>query len=315
MKFIAAVCALSAILICVPAPNAAERLKILNSSGSEIINIQAAPKDGEKFFIRLDLSPGASAEVENPGGEAALRVDTGLEFWFFAPLKLAGVRELDFSGDPLRLLALGAGEERLRLDGRKESLTPEPGDKPVCALESFKPMTPMKDVCRLLPADAPEDDNGSLLAGLGFGGMVWAARLAPARDGSGELCLERLELRRPFAEKDLRKLLAHLQKRGYALWQAEFPGQDLDFTPGETARDQERLNDALTKFLSARPKIPRANPTDDEPEASVMLAPANLLPALDDGDAPSTDAQLFTITLRPETGVLRVDVTAYKGGS
>ena len=45
-----------------------------------------------------------------------------------------------------------------------------------------------------------------------------------------------------------------------------------------------------------------------------MLAPAAMLPALADADAPQRDVQLFTLTLRQSSRTLVVDVAAYQGG-
>ena len=43
-----------------------------------------------------------------------------------------------------------------------------------------------------------------------------------------------------------------------------------------------------------------------------MLAPTEMLPKLADADAPSSDVQLFTITLRPASKNIVVDVAAYQ---
>lgn len=305
----------TASLLIVASPCFASPLKILNSSNSDILNIQAAPSDGrEKFFMRLDLSPGASVEIDNPGREADLRVDTGLEFWTFKNINLGDAREIVLrQGDPAYMEIEESTGAKKRADCEAKKLVPQKGERPVCGLESFHPLMPMKDVCELLDPDTPVDDNGALLAGLGFAGMTWAARLAPARDesGRGETLLEHLELRRPFAGEDLSRLLAYLSKRGYAPWQAEFPGKDIDFDGDIKARENALMN-AIRSFLANKKKEPRLNSSDEEPEASVMLAPADLLPALNDGDSPATDVQLFTINIRPASGVLMVDVAAYK---
>ena len=47
-------------------------------------------------------------------------------------------------------------------------------------------------------------------------------------------------------------------------------------------------------------------------EATIMLAPTEMLPRLADADAPSSDVQLFTITLRPASKNIVVDVAAYQ---
>ncbi|MDE5832899.1 MAG: peptidoglycan glycosyltransferase [Desulfovibrio sp.] len=277
------------------------------------MNIQVSPESGDrKFFIRLDLSPGASADVENPDCRASLRADTGLEFRVFPDVDLADADKLVFS-DPPALEIVAKDGNTSRIVGYIKGIVPGKGDRPVCSLESFHPLMPMKDVCELLAPDTPTDDNGALIAGLGFAGLTWAARLAPARDGpvGSDTLLEHLELRRPFSLEDLERALSYLLKKGYVPWQAEFPGRDIDFSTGDAKENEKVLLEAVKNF--AKSGAPRPNPADAEPDASIMLAPASLLPALNDGDAPARDVQLFSINLRPASGILLVDVAAYKG--
>ncbi len=71
-----------------------------------------------------------------------------------------------------------------------------------------------------------------------------------------------------------------------------------------TEKRQDALEQALRRFLRT-----------GRGEANIMLAPMAELPALADADGPRADVQLFTLTLRPDSGTLLVDVAAYKGSS
>ena len=190
-----------------------------------------------------------------------------------------------------------------------QSLLPGPDAGPVCALDRFRPGMPMKDVCTLLSAAPQHDDNDAVLASLGFAGMVWAARLEPAQRGEkpsskAPLVLDHMELRRKLDQETLDKLLSALYEQKYSPWQAELPGLDINFTQMPSMdlnKQKDMLRQVLEYFMSA-----------SKGEATIMLAPTEMLPKLADADAPSSDVQLFTITLRPASKNLVVDIAAYQ---
>ena len=322
---LASLCALSA----QAAPAPAARLSISNQTRQDLLNIRF--RSGPRvFFLRLDMAPGQRDEVENPGGVADMRVDTGLQFWAFPAVPVGEARRMTFCGDheACMVLELLDGISR-HVDGKVQELVPAPGSTPVCELSQFRPGMTMSDVCSLLHLDAPRDDNDAVLEGLGFAGQLWAARLIPGSGESGDAAdgadnpdgtggtdvgdartmgheyLEHLELRRPLEQQTLEQLLGTLYGQGLTPWQAEFPGLDMDFTemPDLTAEKKRQvLDQALRRFLEA-----------GRGEASFMLAPQSELPALADADAPRSDVQIFTLTLRPDSGTLLVDLAAYRG--
>lgn len=291
----------------------APEMSISNQTAQELLNIrfQSGPK---VFFLRLDMGPGQRDEVENPGGVADMRVDTGLEFWSFRAVPVGEARRMTFCGDHAACMVLELRDGIARhVSGEVQNLVPRPGSRPVCELDQFRPGMTMSDVCSLLRPDAPRDDNDALLEGLGFAGQLWAARLIPGGAASapedaespGHEYLGHLELRRPLEKGALERLLAELYARGLTPWQAEFPGLDMDFAemPGlSPEKKRELLGETLRRFLAS-----------GRGEASFMLAPAGELPALADGDEPRSDVQIFTLTLRPDSGVLLVDLAAYRG--
>lgn len=294
---------------------AAGELSIGNQTRQDMLNIRfhTGPK---VFFLRLDMAPGQRAEVENPGGVADMRVDTGLELWAFPAVPVGEARRMTFCGEHTACMILELKDGIARhVNGQIQELVPQPGSRPVCELSQFRPGMTMNDVCSLLSMDAPRDDNDAILEGLGFAGQLWAARLIPgagepeAQDaaGMGREYLEHLELRRPLEEATLGQLLTALYAEGMTPWQAEFPGLDINFTEmPDLSVDQKRelLDQTVQRFLKA-----------GRGEASFMLAPAAELPALTEADAPRSDVQIFTITLRPDSGTLLVDLAAYRGSS
>lgn len=305
-------------LLCLPAatvPAAAPQLDISNQTRQDLLNIRFQ-SGASVFFLRLDMAPGQRDAVENPGGVADMRVDTGLELWSFRAIPVGNARRMTFCGDhtACMILELRDGISR-HISGTVRALVPMAGSRPVCELARFRPGMTMSDVCSLLSADAPRDDNGAILEGLGFAGQLWAARLIPGAadaDGGdvnalGREYLEHLELRRPLDHAGIEQLLRVLYAQGYTPWQAEFPGLDMDFTEMQdlsAEKRQDALNLALQRFLRT-----------GRGEAGIMLAPAAELPALAEADGPRSDVQLFTLTLRPDSGTLLVDVAAYKGSS
>ena len=310
--FLASLCALSA----QAAPTPAARLGISNQTRQDLLNIRF--RSGPKvFFLRLDMAPGQRDEVENPGGVADMRVDTGLEFWVFPAVPVGEARRMTFCGDHTACMVLELLDGGSRhVNGEVRNLVPAPGSRPVCELSQFRPGMTMSDVCSLLHPDAPRDDNDAVLEGLGFAGQLWAARLIPGSGGGdaddggdaravGHEYLEHLELRRPLEKQTLEQLLGTLYGQGLTPWQAEFPGLDMDFTemPDLSAeKKREVLDEAVRRFLET-----------GRGEASFMLAPQSELPALADADAPRSDVQIFTLTLRPDSGTLLVDLAAYRG--
>lgn len=286
-------------------------LSIVNGSSEDVLSVGF--QTGRNMnFVRLDMSPGGRDDIENPGGVASLRVDTGLALWLFKDVPLAKAQSITLrSADrPVLELSVPKGEPQ-RITGEVQNLLPGPDAGPVCALDRFKPGMPMKDVCTLLSASPQRDDNDAVLASLGFAGMVWAARLEPVQvegkpANKAALVLDHMELRRKLDQETLEKLMASLYEQKYSPWQAELPGLDINFTqmPSmELSKQKEMLRQVLDYFLAA-----------GKGEATIMLAPADILPKLADADAPSGDVQLFTITLRPASKNIVVDVAAYREG-
>lgn len=291
-------------------------LRIKNETDQAIISILAQSPKGQAF-LRLDLLPGASDEVENPGGTASLRVDTGLQFRIFKKVNLAAARELVFHrGLPPALTCRTGDGVESRVTGLVQELAPQPGDRPVCNLDSFQPSMPMKDVCAILPKEMPRDDNGALLTGMGFGGMTWAARLVPSQAApvTADSHLEHLELRRPLAKADLAKLVDMLFHKGYAPWQAEFPQLDMEFakTADMSAR-KKMLIQAIDRFMNSPTRHKDHAAGEKCAEASVIMAPAQMLETLEKADEPPADVQIYTIILRPCINILLLDVAAYRG--
>lgn len=288
-------------------------LDIVNATNEDVLSIGFRNGRGMQF-LRLDLAPGGSDNTENPGGSADMRVDTGLALWLFAAVPLEQAVRLTLREAPAPELELTmTGGDTRRIVGEARALLPAPEGRPACALRRFRPGMPMKDVCVLLEGDAPVDDNGALLAGLEFAGLVWAARLEPAPDASesdgrtaGDAMLNRLELRRRLDQPALGTLFSALYAQNYVPWQAELPGLDINFTrmPAMSAEKQKELLERLLEYFLASGKG----------EAGIMLAPADMLPRLADSDEPSGDMQLFTIVLRPASRNLIVDVAAYREG-
>lgn len=286
-------------------------LEITNQTRQEIINIQGTPLAAKPiFFLRLDLDPDKSEILDNPACVANLRVDTGLEFWFFDNVPLQNISRLIFCGEHPACIAVGHEKDSLlHIGARVENLVPQPGQKMVCELSSFRPLMPMGEVCSILDPDLPRDDNSALLTGLGFAGMLWAARLVPTQNGPVEedSRLEHLELRRPFSIADMNKLLEYMQTHGYVPWQAEFPDVNIDFDTAEGPgldRQKALLNEAIKKFQDGYSGA-------KDKEWRLLMAPAAIIGQLANADAPSSDVQLFTIIFRH--GVLIVDVAAYQG--
>lgn len=76
-----------------------------------------------------------------------------------------------------------------------------------------------------------------------------------------------------------------------------------EMTDLDLVKQKNMLQKALDYFLAG-----------GRGEATIMLAPAAMLPALANADAPQNDVQLFTLTLRQASRTLIVDVAAYQGG-
>lgn len=286
-------------------------LTINNQNCLDLINLRFEKK-GEIFFVRLDLPPKAYDDIENPAVTIDIRADWGLMLDSFPAVPLDTVKHLTFCGEHQTCLILErAGRSPEHRQGRRQYLLPQNDARPVCMLSQFKPGMTMQDVCSLFSPDPPRDDNEAILTGLGFADMLWAARLTPAQStpaaAEGHSILGHLELRRPLDAKDLHSLLQTLYRQGYAPWQAELPGLDMDFsemTDVPLPRKKSLLEQALQHFMDV-----------GKDEASIMLAPAEMLPSLADADMPQTDVQLFTLTLRQASRTLVVDVASYQGNS
>lgn len=308
-------CAFLCALSLAQAPAAAEdaALTISNQSSGDLLNIRFTSKRNV-FFVRLDMQPGGRDEIENPGGTADLRLDTGLALCIFKAVPIGQARRLTFCGDHAACLILDMRNKISRhFSGTVQSLLPGADGRPVCALDQFRPGMRMSEVCGLLGSDPPRDDNDAVLASLGFAGLTWAARLLPGQppaagkaSAQGPDRLDHLELRRPLNAENLAALLRTLYTQGYRPWQAELPGLDMNFTEMtdlDLVKQKGILQKSLDYFLAS-----------GRGEATVMLAPAAMLPALANADAPQNDVQLFTLTLRQASRTLIVDVAAYTAG-
>lgn len=287
----------------------AAALGISNHTDQEIINI-LLKNPAREFFLRLDLLPLASDEVENPDCVASLRADTGLELWSFPDINLGRATNLDFCGEhPVCLIVSGKDH----VAGVAESLIPDSPGQIVCALDKFRSAMRMSEVCSLLAPDSPRDDNGAILAGLGFADMAWSARLAPEITAENDPQLQHIELRRRLNPEDLDKLLQTLAGQGYVIWQAEFPGFHYDYDPTKPA-EADLVPQKARAFLAAQAKSGHSDHAAGErcEEASLLLAPESLLPVLRDSDEPASDVQIFNIILRPCANTLLVDLAAYR---
>lgn len=313
-------CAVSCILVCLARPLPAAdngNLTISNQTSKDLLNIRFG--SGRNIhFVRLDMQPGGRDEIENPGGTVDLRLDLGLALWFFKAVPLGQARRLTFCGDHSACLILDLRSQQhnkasRHMNGTTQGLLPKADGKPVCTLDQFRPGMTMQDACGLLSPNSPRDDNDAVLTSLGFADMVWAARLSPGQpagnggaNSPGPDRLDHLELRQRLEPEYLEKLLTSLYAQGYSPWQAELPGLDMNFTEmGDLnpARQKDILQQALKYFLAS-----------GRGEATIMLAPAAMLPSLANADAPRSDVQLFTLTLRQGSKTLIVDVAAYQGG-
>ena len=303
------VCLVLGLLAVLPA-HAAVPLGIVNATTGDLLNLRL-DNGREVSFIRLDMPPGGQDEMENPAGTCDIRADLGLGLANFRAVPLKGLQRLVFCGEHPACLRLDRpGQPAAHMKGRYTSLLPQEGGKPVCNFEQFRPGMAMAEVCALLPADSPRDDNDAILTSLGFAQQLWAARLTPAQPqdsaSSGPARLGHLELRQPLSPSHLHALLQTLYTQGYAPWQAELPGIDMNFTEmGDLGveRHKSLLEQAIRHFMEV-----------GKGEATVMLAPMAMLPILADADGPQHDVQLITLTLRPPSRILVVDVAAYQGG-
>lgn len=288
-------------------------LTILNHTPGEVLNILVRDKSGNKpleRFIRLDIAPGAQAEVENPLSEGSIRIDNGFALTEFSEVNLADAKRLTLSGNNAEQLEIDAQSGDTRAySGKVSHLVPAPGEKIVCELSRFRPKMPMADVCHILPSETPVDDNGALLTGLGFAGLLWAGRLTPeARTTDpGKALLEHMELWRPLERGEALALLEFLFSQGYVPWQAEMPAAELDFAAMPDKNPDVRrktLLDVLNRYFEK-----------NTGEAAIMLAPKDILQDLANSDEPERDVQLFTLVLKPESRAMILDVAAYEGKS
>lgn len=297
---------------------ASPTLQIANQTGQEILNILIQAKDpAREFFLRMDLLPESSDTVENPECISDLRVDTGLQFWYFQNIDLAAATKASFCGEhPVCIQLFFAGRKPIHYSGRAVNLTPEAGETPLCELDSFHPAMPMNDVCSHLETNMPQDDNGALITGLAFAGLPWSARLVASgtNDINADSLLEHLELRRDLRQTDPALLYQYLYMRGYVPWQAEFPGKDMELANDPATRSEKIILSATKDFLKSHAASGHSNHAMGEKcaEASILFAPASMLPVLENADEPASDVQLFTLRLRPCTNVLLLDVAAYR---
>ncbi len=300
-----------AVQIARPTPEVGS-LTIINATSEDVMSISFRTKHG-LTFTHYDMAPDGRNEMENPGEAVDIQVDVGLSLWTFkdVPVGQSVGLTLRHSAAPEIELHMPSGGAR-SITGEVQELLPVSDMQPVCALQRFRPGMTMKDVCTLLDAKTPHDANGALLTSLGFAGLTWAARLEPrqAEQGqnstAGDAVLDRLELRRKLDTATLDTLLGALHTQNYMPWQVELPGVDINFAQ-MFAMDAAKRNVMLQKLLEYFLLSGKG-------EASIMLVPAEVLPHLSDADMPGVDVQLFTITLRPASHSLVVEVVSYDDG-
>lgn len=280
-------------------------LSVQNLTALELLSVRFSTARQESF-ARLDLPPSGEDALENPGGKQDIRLDMGFALWTFPGIALDDLTGIaacaDHKESCLRLLHRDGRTEHRQ--GTVWNLLPEPGSRPVCALTRFRTGMKMQEACAILEKDAPRDENGAVLTSLGFADLIWAARLTPGPGNPATAALEHLELRQILTREHLHALLQTLYGQGYCLWQAEFPGMDVDFTEMAAIDDAQRqriLEQGIDLIF-----------TTGTGEASIMLAPRSQLAALREADAPEEDVQLFTVSLYPASRTLLVDIAAYR---
>lgn len=280
-------------------------LSIRNLTAQELLSVRFSTGRQESF-ARLDLPPSGEDALENPGGTQDIRLDMGFALWTFTGIALndlTGIAACAEHKDGCLILLHQDGRTEHR-QGSVWNLLPAPGSRPVCALTRFRPGMKMQDACAILEKDAPHDENGAVLTSLGFADLIWAARLTPGAGNPATASLEHLELRQVLTREHLQALLQTLYKQGYCLWQAEFPGMDVDFTEMAAIDDAQRR-----RILEQGIELIFATGDGD---ASIMLAPRSQVVALREADAPGEDVQLFTVGLHPASQTLLVDIAAYR---
>lgn len=290
-----------------PAEEEAEppTLSVRNLTAQELLSVRFSTGHQESF-ARLDLPPSGEDALENPGGKQDVRLDMGFALWTFPGIALGELNGFAACGEHKEsclMLQYRNGKTEHR-QGKVWNLLPEAGSRPVCALTRFRTGMKMQDACAILEKDAPHDENGAVLTSLGFADRVWAARLTPGPGDPATATLEHLELRQVLSREHLRALLQTLYIQGYCLWQAEFPGMDVDFTEMASIGEEQRhsiLEQGIELIFAA-----------GTGEASIMLAPRSQVAALREADAPEEDVQLFTVSLYPASHTLLVDIAAYR---
>ena len=290
-----------------PAEEEAEppTLSIRNLTAQELLSVRFSTARQESF-ARLDLPPSGEDALENPGGKQDVRLDMGFALWTFTGIALDDLKGMAACSEHKEscLLLLHRDGKTEHRQGKVWNLLPEPRSRPVCALTRFRTGMKMQDACAILEKDAPHDENGAVLTSLGFADRVWAARLTPGPGDPDTATLEHLELRQELSREHLRALLQTLYTQGYCLWQAEFPGMDVDFTEMAAIGEEQRhriLEQGIDLIFAA-----------GTGEASIMLAPRSQVEALREADAPEEDVQLFTVSLYPASRTLLVDIAAYR---
>lgn len=280
-------------------------LSVRNLTTQELLSVRFSTARQENF-ARLDLPPSGEDALENPGGKQDIRLDMGFALWTFTGIALddlTGIAACAEHKESCLILVHRNGKTEHR-QGTVWNLLPEPGSRPVCALTRFRTGMKMQDACAILEKDAPRDENGAVLTSLGFADLIWAARLTPGPGDPDVASLEHLELRQVLTREHLHALLQTLYAQGYCLWQAEFPGMDVDFTEMASIDDAQRQ-----RILEQGIELMFAAGTG---EASIMLAPRSQVAALREADAPGEDVQLFTVSLYPASRTLLVDIAAYR---
>ena len=290
-----------------PAEEEAEppTLSVQNLTEQELLSVRfSAARQGSS--ARLDQPPCGEDALENPGGTQDIRLDMGFALWTFPGIALGELKGFAACGEHkescLQLFYRNGKTEHRQ--GKVWSLLPEPGSRPVCALTRFRTGMKMQEACAILEKEAPHDENGAVLTSLGFADRIWAARLTPGPGDPATATLEHLELRQVLTRDHLHALLQTLYTQGYCLWQAEFPGMDVDFTEMASIGEEQRH-----RILEQGIDLIFAAGTGD---ASIMLAPRSQVVALREADAPEEDVQLFTVSLYPASRTLLVDIAAYR---
>ncbi len=258
-------------------------------------------------FVRMDLGPGNEDELDNPGGTADIQMDLGLWLADWAKVPLDGVQSLTLCGEHECCLVVQPekGEAR-HLQGQARSLLPREGSAPVCSLDAFRPGMTMAEACGRFP-DAVTMEESVYITSLGFGNIVWSARLnANADNGTGpDAQLENVELWQKLSTQHLTAVLQTLEQQGQVPWQAAFPGMEVNF-PDMLSYPQSVREELLRLGINAFLRHGRG-------VASISFAPQSLVQELAASGFPQSNTQIYTLSLHRDSETLCLDMTSYNG--